>query len=343
MSFSDLSREVRNLIYHELLSPPDGVNLHTNWARLFTYERYSDSHEKEEEDLDEGKDKTVDNKDEGLKATDRWGNSNSDASAVIPAPTAIFYVSHQIRQEASEVFYGSNRFTFDTSPRTALKFLKCLRPSFGRYIKSIGFTRMATSADDADCRACWEPLLAFISCRMSLNSVTVQVPRDNSHAIDKTKEIKQAPNPEWYWWPALRLLTASLMAGKIKQLRLSYLATLTTLESSEVQHKEAKNSRYKVPVERLESISTLRYPRPFEEREREDLEQETLQSAVYEGRPHKVGSWDALLADQETRRQRFNFVVTREDDPIGDVGTVLMLTRPTTSQGCALEEVQPLA
>ena len=34
MSFSDLSREIRNIIYHELLCPPDGVHLqHVDWDR----------------------------------------------------------------------------------------------------------------------------------------------------------------------------------------------------------------------------------------------------------------------------------------------------------------------
>lgn len=63
------------------------------------------------------------------KDLDRWGTSNSRASAVIPVPTAIFYVNHQIRQEATEVFYGFNRFTFDNDARTALKFLKAPAPA----------------------------------------------------------------------------------------------------------------------------------------------------------------------------------------------------------------------
>ena len=34
MSFSDLSRELRNIIYYELLCPPDGVHLqHLDWDR----------------------------------------------------------------------------------------------------------------------------------------------------------------------------------------------------------------------------------------------------------------------------------------------------------------------
>lgn len=339
MSFSDLSREVRNIIYHELLCPPDGVYLHYDSDRpismaegaCYNFDGYSDRDE-DDEDIDEGKGKKVNDKGEGLKATNRWGNSSSDASAVNPLPTAIFHVSHQVRQEASEVFYGSNRFTFNTSPRTALKFLECLRPSFGRMIKNIGFTSWATSADDDDCRGCWEPLVDFISRRMSLKSVTVQVPRDDSHGIDKTKDIKQAPDPEWYLWPAPCLMTASLMTGKIKQLRLSYLATLTTPDSEEeAQRQEAEGSQYKDPMERLESIDTLRYPQPDEELERERLEKEALLNAVEEGRQDRFGAWEALKADQETRRQRFNFVVTREDDPVGDVGTVLVLTRPTAS------------
>lgn len=217
----------------------------------------------------------------------------------------------------------------------ALEFLTCLRSSFGRHIKSIGFTGTFTSiVDDTDCGEFWIPLLSFISRRMSLNSVTMQVPRDASHAIDETKEMKRAPDPEWYEWWALGLLTASLMAGTIKQLRLSYLATLVTLDSSEdAQLKQAKDSRYKDPMDKLESISRLRYPHYWKEQERERLEDEEWRSALAEGRSHRFDSWEAFRDHQYARRERLNFVVTREDDPIGDVGTVLVLTRPTASQG----------
>ena len=343
MSFSDLSRELRNIIYKELLCPPNGVYLHHDshrWVRMawFTSYGYSDSDVDEDGDLDEGKEKKGDERGGHRKGADRWGNSDSAASAAIPVPTAIFYVSHQFRQEASEVFYGFNRFTFDTNIRTALKFLKCLRPSFRRYIKNIGFTAMSTATKNDDCGELWKHLSNFLTRGMSLNSVTVQVPQHNRYRMDYTSNFNWTLDSDCCWWPASQLMTALLMAGNIKQLRISYSATLAINDSEEeTQHQEAEKSQHKDPLEKLDSISYLRYPYRNEERKRERLERQDLKSALDEERPHKFSSLGALLADQYTRRQRLNFVLTRTDDPIGDIGTVLVLTRPTERRRCALD------
>ncbi|KAF6220023.1 hypothetical protein HO133_003848 [Letharia lupina] len=334
MSFSNLSRELRGLIYHALLCPPDGVRLHLKSEALMrkneatkTFYETGESEEEEEdenEEVDDGKDVKI------------CGNSNSSASAVTPVPTAIFYGSRQIGQEATEVFYSFNRFTFDTDAQTALKFLHCLRPSFRRRIKNIGFTRRSTCADDGDCTQFWNPLSNSIARHMSLHSVTVQVPRDPTHGIDHTKEVRQPPNSEWYWWPAARGLTGLLMAGNIQELRIGYSATLKIhAPEDEVRYEKAGQSPYENPLEDLGSISYLRYPRVAEELDREYSEYKDLRSALKEGRPHKFDSLGALYASQEMRRERCEFAVAREDDPVGDVGTVLVLTRPTAHQGHA--------
>ena len=156
---------------------------------------------------------------------------------------------------------------------------------------------------------------------MSVNFVTIQAPGHRWLKIDETKPTKEASNTGWYGWPAPRLLTAALMAGKIQKLRIAYSASLRRRESVQ----ESPNQ------EALESISCLRYPRPQEELEREILEGKALRSAIARGQPHKFDSMAALCADQERRWQMFNFVITREDDPIGDLGTVFVLTRPTAS------------
>ena len=166
ISFLGLSPEVRNFIYHALLCPPDGVYLQSDahrWAWA-TSNRFGDSEEYEEKD-DDGKHISQPEK------------KSPTASAAIPVSTAIFYVSHQIQQEASHVFYGFNRFTFD-SAYTALEFLECPRPSFRHYIKNIAFTRRSICADDGDCTQSWEPLCEFINRHMLLKSVTIKVPRD---------------------------------------------------------------------------------------------------------------------------------------------------------------------
>lgn len=191
MSFLDLPREARNLIYDALLCPPDGVYLQSDahsWAWASS-NRYGDSEEDEEED------------DDSTDISQREKRSPT-ASAAIPVSTAIFYVSHLIQQEASQVFQGFNRFTYE-SAYTALEYLENPRPSFRHYIKDLAFTRRSTCADDGDPTQIWEPLCEFINRHMLLKSVTIQVPRDRSYGTDKIKEAREAPDSEWYYWPAL--------------------------------------------------------------------------------------------------------------------------------------------
>ena len=344
MSFSDLSRELRNIIYYELLCPPDGVHLQrVAWDRQmgkFKADAFSTIDHGDDESEEDGKDDlSVGTEGNEVKELDesemiclwpkRGEMSYLDLSAITPLPTAIFYVNHEIRKEANEVFYPHNRFTFDTSARAALHFLKGLRPSFRRHIKNLGFTRESTAADDRACTESWSSLCDFIIHHMSIDSVTIQVPRQQWLEIDKTKPAKDALGGEWYLWPAPRLLIAALMDGKIQQLRIAYSATLRLSDSiQDSRYQEAEHLRHKDPVENLEAIHILRYPRPQEELDREALEGKALRSAIAGGQRHKFA---ALVADQETRRQRFNFVVTREDDPVGDLGTVFVLTRPTAS------------
>lgn len=141
MSFSGLSREVRDLIYHELLCPPDGVRLHSRPRReqeategryqkfeLLGYDEYESQEEIRNEDGGNMND-----------LSGSWGFRNNEAAAATPVPTAIFCVNHQIRQEATEVFYRFNRFAFDIDARTALDFLKGLRPSSRRRVHDLGF------------------------------------------------------------------------------------------------------------------------------------------------------------------------------------------------------------
>lgn len=79
MSFSDLAREIRDLIYHGLLCSPEGVYLHHDCNRQkkmvvggawCNFDAYSDSDVDKEEDLNDGKGQAEVHKGEGLKATD---------------------------------------------------------------------------------------------------------------------------------------------------------------------------------------------------------------------------------------------------------------------------------
>ena len=224
MSFLNLSREVRDYIYDYLLCPEDGVRLHLDVERCRRKKEAAENttlnyFNSEEEDGDE-----EDRDEDG--GFDRWRTSKLYASAAIPVPTAIFYTSRQLSQEDTEVFYGRNRFTFDHDIRMVHEFLKRLPPNSRRRIKAIRFTDDTTSAEDYSNRMHWDPHCVFITYRMCLDSVTIQVPLDSTHGIDESKETRPAPSGEWYWWPGPRNLVKLLMDSKIRKLRIGYSATL---------------------------------------------------------------------------------------------------------------------
>ena len=340
MSFSDLSREVRDLIYHALLCPPDGIGIHLSEKYRMRKLReghtgsdgYTDSwdyKEEEEEEGDEG---------DGDANYDHWGNSNSDASAVTPVPTAIFSVSRQIRQEAIEVFYGCNRFTFDNSADITLRFLKCLRPSSRRRINHIGFAGWSTCGDEAAFAEWWKILGKFICRHMSLHTVTFLVPRDSGYGIDEAKEARRAPHDDWFMWSVVERMMGLLMAGNIERLRLGYSATLGVRFREEydqylhgASHKDAasKEPQHENPLEKLKSITRLRCP---QDQDRSLMAgAEDPKKVLDEGPPQKGVSLDTLQADQQHRQQSHDFCITYEEDPFGDVGSVLVLTRPKAS------------
>lgn len=198
MSFSSLSREIRDLIYHALLCPPDGVHLHSDYKRRMGNGAVA---------------KTTSRSINGYYYTRKGAYEH--------VPPAIFCVNHQISQEVSEVFYRFNRFTFDSHARAALKFLKCLRPSSRQRIRDIAFACKSTSAKESDNTHFWEAVSEFIARHMSLRSVTIEVPHGYNYELDSTKEARPAPDENWYWWPAVRLMAELLLAGKIGELRIA--------------------------------------------------------------------------------------------------------------------------
>ena len=119
------------------------------------------------------------------------------------------------------------------------------------------------------------------------------------------------------------------MAGTIQKVRIGYYGTLKIRAPGEeawCQHEDSLEC-----LENLDSVQFLRYPRSSEERGRESCERRDFMRARNEGQLHKFTSRGALEADLLTRRQRFDFTVARENDTIGEVGTVLVFTRPTVT------------
>lgn len=247
---------------------------------------------------------------------DDYGGDKSDmASSVTPIPIAILYTSRQLYLEVTQVLYGSNRFTLGVSAKVALRFVKSLPPTIRGHVKDLAFSGRVAAADDAACHDFWQPLCDFISQPMRVTSVTIQLPRDQNHDIDESKESKRGPNGEWFLWPIVEKLARMLMDGKIQRLRLAYTASYLRPSCDE-------------DLEGYHAIDTLRNSRSQEERDREEQEFSEYLAAGKNGRPHKFDSIGALYKDQGERRQKLDFVVSREDNPIGDVGTVLVLTRP---------------
>jgi len=302
MAFSRLPLELRTRIYQELLCPPEGIYLHCDSERC--------SCGKQEPELNG----EYDDSNNDLECDDN-GDKFDKATSMTPIATAILYTNRQLHTEVSKVLYGSNRFTFNAAPVIALRFLKNLPPAFASFIKHIAFTNRATVTDVADCIKCWHLLCDFISSHMQLITVTIQLPRDPYHAIDGTKVVDPPQGGVWFWWPAVNTLTGMLMERKIQKLRLAY--TVTYLHCGEDEDLEDYNA-----------IKCLRHPQWQEEFAREDQERRDFQAASEAGRPQKFTSSVDLLNDQITRRQRLDFAVSREDNVVGDMGTVLVLTRP---------------
>jgi len=258
----------------------------------------------------------LDEEDEDSEFDDSEGDEFDKASSVAFLPVATVYVDNRLRREAS------NRFTFDVDAKHAVRFLASLPEISRQQIKDLGFTRTSTAADDADCTQHWQELCDFISGHMQLASVTIQIPRDTTHPIDKSKEVQQPPDSEWFWWPAVKGLTKILMEGKIQTLRLGYSATLINFNFDDTGDSD-------IPLNDLSAIEILRYNHPEEEQRRESDEFTEYRAAAKNGLSRKFNPISALMEDQLKRRQRLDFVVSREDNPVGDVGTVLILTRPS--------------
>ena len=335
MSFSHLSRELRDMIYHALLHSSDGVRPHIHYEcklKGTLGETSSNSSDDcgEDQGYDGNEEKGKDDTD--CLYTDPWRFRISHTSTVTPIPTAIFYVSHQVGQEAIEMFYSSNRFTFDLDADATLTFLLGLRPSSRRLIKDIGFDNR--SECECECERgyskSWHDLGDFITYHMRLHSVTIHLPPDYLYRIDKTKTAF-SPAFQGSLWLTVSRLADWVMAGRIQKLRLAYDRTWKT-PCMDLLNRSLMQLRtwHLVLLETLQAENALY----FQSSKMEWLiqQEDTLGFRKSSQRqPYKdvSDSFDALQAGQEKTVPRIGIDITREDDPPGDIETVLVLTRPT--------------
>lgn len=99
-----------------------------------------------------------DEEDEGFRLECRdCDDSFCILTAIPPISIALLFVNHQVSEEALQVLYCRNRFTFDVSPREVFNFFKYSHPFATRFITNIGFAIGSTLADDYQLREDWKP------------------------------------------------------------------------------------------------------------------------------------------------------------------------------------------
>jgi len=203
-------------------------------------------------------------------------------------------------------------------------------------INDIAFYVGSIAADNRDNERFWEPLSDYIGDNLHVTEVTIRLPHDMNHEIDESKESKGIFDQEWYFWPAVDQLAMLLMGGKIQKLRLAYGATYLVREHSEEDSEEAESGEGNQSGEydpwngdeEFAAIERLRYPMPENEHIRELQEMRASYEGLDEGEPQLYEPWGALVRKHKQRRYRRKFILGREDNPAGDVGTVLVLTWP---------------
>lgn len=242
----------------------------------------------------------------------------TEGTLVTSLPVAILYTNRRVTAEASEVLYGSNRILFDVSAKLVLKFLRSTALGDRFRIKDLGFDQYALRVDGKECTQHWEKLTIFIDQHMRVDTFTFQIPSDIYHIADESRESKRGPTHTRHRWLPAKGLTLLLMDAKIHRLKLAFGVKY---------HGNISDPRSDTEEE-FTAIEELRYPFPDEEWEREKQEFGKHWEYNISNGLEGYTNFDALHKEQKRRRQRLDFVVDRVDNPPGEIGTVLVLTRP---------------
>ena len=228
MSFLALSLEVREQIYQELLCPPGGIIFKCDWSEWYSQIKPS------------------------LNRRDHYyqysvGNAPPQRTYLASTiHTAILYVSRQIYCEAFLVLYRSRKLTFNISAKAILNVLRAF-PNPGQRLRDIDFGYQATFSDDWSCWRYWTPLCRWLGRKdMHLSTVTIQVPPENSGAIDDYLAQNKGFFGDRFYWDALHRLFQLLMKGKIEKLRLKYC-------TKDTDDKDEKRLRRRAAVDYLKA------------------------------------------------------------------------------------------
>lgn len=115
-----------------------------------------------------------------------------------------------------------------------------------------------------------------------------------------------------------------LLNGDTEELRLAYRQTYPLTKRQRLGAIEDDDD----PEDDFTVIERLRFPRPMAEIDRENEEYWEFRQAEEEGRPTIVPTSQDLERYWRKRKQRIDFNYAQVNDSYGDLGTVLVLTRP---------------
>lgn len=226
MSLLGLPLEIRELIYQELLCPSQGIySKHGGFKRYLranNIQRYN-----QQEEIIQWQRTLRDDEEnpEELKKSPIGAEDLGDAIAIPPIPTSIMYVNRQISEEASRILYRRNRFRFDVAPVLILKFLRDPQNIMKTIIVDIGLEDWATASDSESMVQWWTRLFTFLRKHMHINKVTIKIPHDLYHEINKDKFWEPGPRSNMFGWWAVELFLDLLIDRKIQSLRLAYPGT----------------------------------------------------------------------------------------------------------------------
>lgn len=271
MPFQDLSVELREQVFRELLCPPGGLQLQPmNSDRL---ERKK-SNSMVTDPYDDGPYwETIGHHYEGDQEDENCNidvRDLRDAVAAPSLPTSILYVNRQIPQEAARVLYRYNQFMFNVSEYYVLKFFRDSYPHARELVRDIGLSQWSVDVGNGGPTGYWGPLRTFICSRMNINTITITMPQESMHNHDKSKEQglrtwRRGLASDWAW-SSVESLCTLLLVGKLQQLRLVYTSTCSDPED----RRNVKNVEANIQRIRYLDRKPLGHPRREYEMRKED-------------------------------------------------------------------------
>lgn len=310
ISFLQLPREIRDLVYAELLAASGGIlfspyGFHQHGPpRLYHLK---------------GRDASLARSETRRQASNAW------------LSTTILRVNRQVSEEAAEVLYGKNAFVFSAALVHTVQFFFALPAKHLRAIRHLTFQKRLFMPLYFDNSPSWEKLYPIIEQRMALDTVTLFPPLepfmyDPSTTATPAWRLRTllADDAHQFWWPSAKFFASLLMSHDhpLKKIRLVWpgfedkgLAFPPRIKAS-------------LDVEALRVIQILRVPR----REGDEVVEDGILESLKESGQHGAftrrvwADWHDTIEAREAEKHAF--VVRREKSGEGE-GVVLALQPPS--------------